>query len=179
MKQTLTLICIAFLFSLPAAAQSKDDRDKNADRAQIVGAGEILKIDSKKKTLQVRDLVPASQGSRSGSSGTRRSGGGGGGGGRRGGGGGGGRGGGGGFPGGRTGTGGVPYPDGSGTNNQAKDYKVFVSNQTALKFAGVDIDFTQLHVVITLWFPEPPRELKGISMPQPLRETDPSSTSHG
>ena len=145
MKQTLTLICIAFFFSLPAAAQSKDDRDKNADRAQIVGAGEILKIDSKKKTLQVRDLVPASQGSRSGSSGTRRSGGGGGGGGRRGGGGG-GRGGGGGFPGGRTGTGGVPYPDGAGTNNQAKDYKVFVSNQTALKFAGVDIDFTQLHV---------------------------------
>jgi hypothetical protein len=143
MKRTLLLMSTALLLCLNATAQSKDDSDKNADRAQVVGNAEIVKIDAKKKTLQVTELVQPATPSRSGQNGTggRRSGGGGGG--RRGGGGGGG---GGGYPGGRTGTRGGQYPGAGSGTAQAKQYKVFVSNQTDLKFAGVDIDFAQLHV---------------------------------
>jgi hypothetical protein len=143
MKRTLLLMSTALLLCLGATAQFKDDSDKNADRAQVVGNAEIVKIDTKKKTLQVKELVQSATPPRSGQNGTgRRSGGGGGvrvGGSRRGGGGG-------GYPGGRTGTGGGQYPGAGSGTTQAKQYKVFVSNQTALKFAGVDIDFAQLHV---------------------------------
>jgi hypothetical protein len=138
MKHTLLLICGFLVASASMPGQSKADQDKPASQAQIVSAAEIIKVDAKKKTLQVREVAPASTTrprQRGGSGGAGRGGGGSRGGGRRGGGGGGG----GGFPRG-GGNGGGP-----GTATQAKEYKVFVTKDTLLKFAGVDIDFSSLH----------------------------------
>ena len=56
MRQLLAIIA-GFSLVLPAMAQSKTDQDKKADQAQIVSTAEIIKIDAKKKSLQVRDLA--------------------------------------------------------------------------------------------------------------------------
>ena len=133
MKPSLALILGFTLVALPASAQSK------SDQAQIVSTAEIMKIDAKKKSLQVRDLVEASATGRRGGGGRGASGRGAG----RGGGGGGGGG------GGRTGGGGPRYPGGGGggaSTNQVKEYKVFVSKDTVMKLAETNIDFTDLHV---------------------------------
>lgn len=139
MKHTLFLICGFLVASASLPGQSKADQDKPASQAQIVSAAEIIKVDAKKKTLQVREVAAASTtrpSQRGGNGGAGRGGGGGRGGGRRGGGG-----------------GGVGFPRGGGnggggprTAPQAKEYKVFVTKDTMLKFAGVDIEFTSLHV---------------------------------
>jgi hypothetical protein len=128
MKHTLLLICGVLVAAGSMPGQSKADE---GNKPQIVSAAEIIKVDAKKKTLQVREVAPASttrprQGAGNGGRGS------GGGAGRRGGGV--------GFP--RTGGNG----GGNGTANQAKDYKVFVTKDTALKFAGVDIDFSSFRV---------------------------------
>src|SRR5262249_51519906 len=57
MKPELGLLCGVLLVALPAAAQSKPDQDTKKDNAQIVKTAEILKIDAKKKSLQVREIV--------------------------------------------------------------------------------------------------------------------------
>jgi len=102
-----------------------------AQGAQIVSNAEIVKVDAKKKTLQVKELVqPRASG---GQTQRRQSGGGGGGGSRR-------RGGG-GFPG-----GGSRVPSSGSATIQSKEYKVFVSGDTVYKFAEATIDFTDLHV---------------------------------
>ena len=153
MKPSLALILGFTLVALPASAQSK------SDQAQIVSTAEIMKIDAKKKSLQVRDLVEASATGRRGGGG-RGAGRGGGGGGRRGGGGV-------GFPGGgggRTGGGGPRYPGGGGggaSTNQVKEYKVFVSKDTVMKLAETNIDFTDLHVGDRIIISGTPKGSKG------------------
>ena len=143
---------------VPALAQSK------SDQVQIVSTAEIIKIDAKKKSLQVRELMePVVTGGGRGSGQTqgRR---GGGGGGRRGGG---GRGGGGGvgFPGG----GGVGFPGGGRPGGggggaaapKAKEYKIFVGKDTIMKLAETDIGFTDLHVGDRITVSGTPKGSKG------------------
>jgi hypothetical protein len=155
MKKTgiaVTFLLFAFA-ALSAAGQSQDapdksadktadkSADKNADKAQIVATAEILKIDAKKKTLDVRNVVqssstgdgasrPSNGPSTNGQPGGRR------------------RQGGIGFPGGGGNGGGRPYPGGgpSVVTNQPKEYKVFVTNDTVLKLFNATIDFSDLHV---------------------------------
>lgn len=130
MKHTLFLICGLFLTTAYANEQSK---------TQVVGNAEITKIDAKKKSLQVREVATSTTAPRRGQGGGGGAGGGGGrtGGGRRG--------------GGRRG-GGVGFPGGGGgrrpgsSTNQPKEYKVFVTKDTVMQFAGVNIDFSSLHV---------------------------------
>ena len=158
MKQTLAIICGLLFIVLPGAAQSKNSQDKTTDKAQtdkaqIVATAEVTKIDAKKKTIQVRNLVDSPSTSSTDRS-TRRPGGGGGspggggypGGGRR-------RGGGypgggypgGGYPGGRTPGGGYPGGGGASTS-QAKEYKVFITKDTILKLEDSDMEFKDIHV---------------------------------
>ena len=147
MKQTFALVCAFLFISAPAFAQSK------SGTAQIVSTAEIVKIDAKKKSLQVRQLVEPNTASGRGAGGGPRTGGGGVG--RRGG----RRGGGVGFPGGSS-----RYPGGGGsgtTTQQAKEYKIFVSKDTALKFAGANIDFTDLHVGDRITISGTPKGSKG------------------
>src|SRR5262245_19049445 len=128
MKQTVAILAGFTLIVAPAIAQSK------SDQAQIVSSAEIIKIDAKKKSLQVRDLMePVSTGARGrGAPRTdgRRGGGGYPGGGRS-------RRGGGGYPGGSVGLpGGGGYPGGGGGDGaappKAKEYKVFVGKDTIM-----------------------------------------------
>src|SRR5215510_14044677 len=144
--------CFAFLFAClfiaaTAAAQSNSDQDKDkgkdTDRAELVTTAEITKVDAKKKTLQVRELVQPTANDRSdGGSHGRRNGGYGGG--RR-------RNGGVGFP----GAGGGRYPGGGtsgggtgggGSTTKAKEYKVWVTKDTVLKLADTNIEFKDLRV---------------------------------
>src|SRR5262249_50476953 len=148
MKIRLAAALISLLIGAPSFAQSKTD-DKNADRAQVVSNGEITKVDAKKKTIQIKELLsPASTGRGNRDGGTRTGGAGTGTGGGRprtggvgfsGGGGGGRRGGGGRYPGGPRGGGGTPQ-------QQAKEYKVFITKDTAMKLAETNIEFSDLHV---------------------------------
>jgi hypothetical protein len=167
MKRRFTAICAFLLFAVPVAARSQSTNDKQntqdkkdqdkivPDKAQIVGTAEITKIDAKKQVLQVRNLEPASNASSTGTNnggyGGRRQGGGGGypgggggvgfpgGGGRR-------RGGypGGGYPGGGGGGGGNRTP--TSQSGQPKEYKVYVTKDTAIKLANAELTFTDLHV---------------------------------
>ena len=150
MKPRLNVVYVLLLVAVSASAQSKTDQ--STDRAQVVSTAEITKIDAKKMTIQVRELVqPTSSGRRGGANGGR------GGGRQR-------RGGGIGFPGGgRTGGGGGSrYPGGndgsSGTRTaQTKEYKVFVTKDTVMKLADTNIEFGDLHVddrVIISGFPK-------------------------
>jgi hypothetical protein len=120
---------IAATFLLFALAALAAAQDKSTDKAQTVAVAEILKVDAKKKTLDVRNVAQSSSTDR----GASRPSGGGGGGRRRGGI---------GFPGG--GGNGGPRP--SVVTNQAKEYKVFVTNDTVLKLFNATIDFSDLHV---------------------------------
>jgi hypothetical protein len=159
MRQGLSLL-FAFLFVVAtAAAQSKSDQDKkdegkDTDRAQLVTTGEIIKLDAKKKTLQVKELVQPTANGRDGASQRRRNGGYGGG--RR-------RNGGVGFPGGGSGR----YPgggtSGGGATPQAKEYKIWVTKDTVLKLADTDIEFKDLHVgdrVTVSGFPKGNKDLE-------------------
>ena len=148
MKETLALISLSLFTAVSVTAQSKSGQDKSTSKAQIVGTAEIVKIDDKKKTIQVRNVA---EGNPTTPRPERRSGGGyPGGGGRR-------RGGdpGGGYPGGRYPGGGYPgggrYPDGDGGpsgggTSQVKEYKVFVIKDTVLKLEDMDMQFSDLHV---------------------------------
>src|SRR5262245_5859744 len=135
MRLSLAAACLCLLFVLPASPQSKSEQDKTTDRAQVVSTAEITKIDAKKQTVKVKEVVqPTSTGRRTGAG---RSGGGAGR--RRGGGGGGG----GGFPGGGSGS---PGGNGGQTTSQVKQFTVFVTKDTVLKLANADIAFSDLHV---------------------------------
>src|SRR6266568_4839868 len=57
MRQALAIICGLLFIAVPSVAQSKSDQDKTTNKAQTVGTAEITKIDAKKKTLQVRNVV--------------------------------------------------------------------------------------------------------------------------
>ena len=146
MRQFFAIIA-GFSLVLPAMAQSKTDQDKKADQAQIVSTAEIIKIDAKKKSLQVRDLASPWRQIRMATAplglavaaAVRYPGGGGG---RRGDGGVGFPGGGGRFPGGGGGGGGTR----GASPPQAKEYKVFVGKDTIMKLANTDIGFTDFHV---------------------------------
>ena len=147
MKIRLAAALISLLIGAPTLAQSKND-DKNADRAQVVSNGEITKVDAKKKTIQIKELLPpASTGRGNRDGGTRTGGAGTGtGGSRR-------RTGGVGFPGsggGGRGGGGGRYPGGpgggGGTPQQAKEYKIFITKDTVMKLAETNIEFSDLHV---------------------------------
>ena len=146
MKQTLALISLSLFTALSVTAQSKSGQDKSTSKAQIVGTAEIVKIDAKKKTIQVRNVAEGNPTTPR----PERRGGGSGGGGRR-------RGGypGGGYPGGRYPGGGYPgpgrFPDGDGGpsgggSSQVKEYKVFVTKDTVLKLEDMDMEFSDLHV---------------------------------
>src|SRR5438876_12436354 len=87
MKHGFRLIFGLLLVAAGAAGQSKSSDDKTTDKAQIVSTAEITKIDAKKKSLQVREVVESTTAPRTGQGGGRRGSGGGGGGGGRGGGG--------------------------------------------------------------------------------------------
>jgi hypothetical protein len=139
MKLTLALISLLFFTSAPMSAQSKSGEDKSSSRAQLVGTAEIVKIDTKKKILQVRNVA---EGTSTTPKPERRAGGGfpRGGGRRRGGG---------GYPGGGyPGTGRFPDDGGSpGTSapSQIREYKVFVTKDTVLKLEDMNMEFSDLH----------------------------------
>jgi hypothetical protein len=152
MKRMLVILCGLLLAALSAAAQSQTSTDKSADKsadkatdktsdkAQALVTADIMKVDAKKMVLQVRQVVDS--GDRPS---PNQNGGNGGAGGRRGG----GRRTGGGYPGGGSrpsGGGGYPGSGPSVRTNQPKEYKVFVSKETVMKFADVPLDFSDLHV---------------------------------
>jgi hypothetical protein len=155
MKVGLALICGILFVVFPALGQSKDAQDKSADRVQIVSTAEITKIDAKKKMLQVRELVAATD---TGQRTERRSGGGGYPGGGR-------RGGGGrrpgniGFPGG--GGGGYPGRTGGTSTNHPKEYKVFVTKDTKMMLANSNIEFSDLRVGDRIDISGTPKGTKG------------------
>lgn len=163
----------AFLFiaatASPQSQQKDDDKDKgtDTDRAQLVATGEITKIDAKKKTFQVKELAqPADNRQHDGESQSRRNGGYGGG--RR-------RNGGVGFPGGGGGGGGR-YPSGGGGSGSAtpqpKEYKVWVTKDTALKLAYTDIEFKDLRVgdrVTVSGFPKGSKDLEARTITRDLQ----------
>lgn len=147
MKHRLAVLCGFLLIVLPVVAESQ-----STDKAQIVSSAEIIKIDAKKKSLQVRELASATSPSDRGTDrqSGRRSGGGGGGG-RRGGG---------GSTGGVRLPGGVGFPGGGGgqsRTNQAKEYKVFVKKDTVLTLAETNIDFNDLHIGDRITFSGTPK----------------------
>ena len=131
MKRPLALIPLLLFTAGSMSAQSS--------RAQLVGNAEIVKIDAKKKILQVRNVA---EGTPTTPRPERRAGGGfpRGGGRRRG-----------GYPGGGyPGTG--RFPDGDGGSpgttapNQVREYKVFVTKDTVLKLEDMNMEFSDLHV---------------------------------
>jgi len=147
-KRTLTIIVIClFLQTAAVYARSQEDKtatpqDKTANRAQLLTTARITKIDTKKKILTARtendhsssSSIPAGEpqgsGRRSGrgGAGRRRNGGG--------------------FPG-----GGIPFPGGGGggrpsstPKDQGKEFKVVVSDTTAIKEGENSISFLNLNV---------------------------------
>jgi len=162
MRKSFTFLFAFVFIAATAAAQSNSDQDKDkgkdTDRAELVTTAEITKVDAKKKTLQVKELVQPTANERSdGSPSGRRNGGYGGG--RR-------RNGGIGFPGGGGGGGGR-YPGGGtgggGTTTKAKEYKVWVTKDTVLKLADTNIEFKDLRVgdrVTVSGFPKGNKDLE-------------------
>src|SRR5437773_11138320 len=57
MKETLALISLSLFTAVSVTAQSKSGQGNSTSKAQIVGTAEIVKIDAKKKTLQVRNVA--------------------------------------------------------------------------------------------------------------------------
>jgi hypothetical protein len=159
MRQSLAFLFALLIIAATSAAQSNGDQDKDkgkdTDRAELVTTAEITKVDAKKRTLQVKELVqPTANDQRDGGSHGRRNGGYGGG--RR-------RNGGIGFPGG----GGGRYPGGGtgggGTTTKAKEYKVWVTKDTVLKLADTNIEFKDLRVgdrVTVSGFPKGNKDLE-------------------
>jgi hypothetical protein len=163
MRQSLAFLFAFLLIAASVAAQSNTDQDKDkgkeTDRAELVTTAEITKVDAKKRTLQVKELVqPTADEQRNGGSG-RRNGGYGGGRRRNGGigfpGGGGGR-----YPGGGSGGGGT---SGGGATTKAKEYKVWVTKDTVMKLADTNIEFKDLRVgdrVTVSGFPKGNKDLE-------------------
>ena len=133
MKGILAVTFATLCLVIPAVGQSK------TDAALVIDSAEIVKVDAKKKMLQVRELVapppmtPPRRGDGGGSGGGRS----------------------GGsipFPGGRTGGNRVPLPTGGGggggrpRTREAKEYKVFVTKDTVLQFAGTEMEFSDFRV---------------------------------
>jgi len=175
MRQSLAFLFALLLIAARVAAQSNTDQDKDkgkeTDRAELVTTAEITKVDAKKRTLQVKELVqPTANDQRNGGSGRRN---GGYGGGRRrnggigfpGGGGGGGR-----YPGGGTGGGGTGGggtsgggTSGGGATTKPKEYKVWVTKDTVMKLADTNIEFKDLRVgdrVTVSGFPKGNKDLE-------------------
>jgi hypothetical protein len=158
MRQRLAFLFAFLIIAATSAAQSNTDQDKDkgkdTDRAELVTTAEITKVDAKKRTLQVKELVqPTANDQRDGGSHGRRNGGYGGG--RRRNGGIGFPGGGGGYPGGGTG--------GGGTTTKTKEYKVWVTKDTVLKLADTNIEFKDLRVgdrVTISGFPKGSKDLE-------------------
>jgi hypothetical protein len=127
MKKLLGVIStfIVLMFSSDFHAQT--------NLAQVLSTAEITKIDARKKVLQVRELAQPSSapsGRRSSGGSARRAGGG-----RRGGV---------NFPG-RTAGG--RYPSGGTRRTPAKEFKVYVTENTVMKIQDdIKLDFTDLHV---------------------------------
>ena len=140
MKQTLAIISLLLFMGVSLVAQSKSGQSKSTTKAQIVDTAEIVKIDAKKRTLQVRNVA---EGTPTKPRPERRGGGGfpQGGGRRRGG----------GYPGGGY-PGGGRFPDEDGGSpggtapSQVREYKVFVTKDTVLKLEDMDMEFSDLHV---------------------------------
>ena len=135
MKETLALISLSLFTAVSVTAQSKSGQDNRTSKAQIVGTAEIVKIDAKKKTLQVRNVAEGNPTTPR----PERRGGGSGGGRRRG-----------SYPGGGY-PGGGRFPDGDGGpsgggSSQVKEYKVFVTKDTVLKLEDMDMQFSDFHV---------------------------------
>jgi hypothetical protein len=140
MRRILT-IGFASSFLLAAGAYAQKAQDDTAKRAQLLTTGRITKIDTKKKILKVRtendhsSTAPSQQPQGTGRRGRI------GGGGRRGA----GRNGG-GFP------GGSPFPGGGGgrptsqPRDQGKEFKVVVTDKTAIKEGEGSISFLNLNV---------------------------------
>jgi hypothetical protein len=165
MRQSLAFLFAFLIIAATSAAQSNSDQDKDkgkdTDRAELVTTAEITKVDAKKRTLQVKELVqPTANDQRNGGSGRRN---GGYGGGRRrnggigfpGGGGGGGR-----YPGGGSGGGGT---SGGGATTKPKEYKVWVTKDTVMKLADTNIEFKDLRVgdrVTVSGFPKGNKDLE-------------------
>ena len=82
MKETLALISLSLFTAVSVTAQSKSGQGNSTSKAQIVGTAEIVKIDAKKKTIQVRNVAegnpttprPERRGGASGGGGRRRGG---------------------------------------------------------------------------------------------------------
>ena len=160
MKVSFALTC-GILFSVfpVLGQQSKDAQDKSADGVKIVSTAEIIKIDPKKKSLQVRELAQPTDnngrvGRRGGGGGYPGGGGGYPGGGRR------RRSGGIGFPGG-GGTGGYPGGTGGSSTNHAKEYKVFVTKDTVMTLADSKIEFSDFRVGDRIDISGTPKGTKG------------------
>src|SRR5262252_7653594 len=97
MRQSLAFLFAFLLMAATVAAQSNTDQDKDkgkeTDRAELVTTAEITKVDAKKRTLQVKELVqPTANDQRNGGSGRRN----------------------GGYGGGRRRNGGIGFPGGGG-----------------------------------------------------------------
>jgi hypothetical protein len=162
MNLRIAILCAFLSCAAVAYAQSKSE----SDAAQVLSTAEITKIDVKKMSLEVREVVeaPPAQQDRVG----RRGGGGGGNGGGFPGGGGSRRRTGGGYPGGSRypggGGGGSRYPGGgpsTSTAKKPKEFKVFVLKDTEMTFAQAKIDFDQLHVGDRITIAGTPKGSKG------------------
>jgi hypothetical protein len=146
MKQSLALIGIFLCMSFHAQAQSKTDQDNKTSGVRVNSTAEIIKIDSKKNSFQVMEMIQPNTSPRRRQAGERR---------------GGGRNRGGiGFPRSRTGGGGGS-PSGGPTVANQKKYKVFVTKNTALDFAGAKLDFSDFHVGDRITISGTPKGSKG------------------
>jgi len=142
-KRTLTIVVIClFLQTAAVYSRSQEDKtasqqDKTANRAQLLTTARITKIDTKKRVLTARtendhsssSSIPAGEpqgsGRRSGRGGARR----------------------------RRNGGGFPFPGGGGggrpsstPKDQGKEFKVVVSDTTAIKEGENSISFLNLNV---------------------------------
>src|SRR4051794_10044531 len=72
MEKSLALICAFLLISFPAGAQSQNSQDKKSDHVQIIGNGEIIKVDAKKRILVVREIADSKVTSSGGEGSDRR-----------------------------------------------------------------------------------------------------------
>jgi hypothetical protein len=132
MGRTLAIV-FPCLFLGATAAYAQTGNSKTTDRAQLLTTGRITKIDTKKRTLKVRTVAEATNTSRPQSSG-RRGGSGRGGSGRR------------------SGGIGFPIPGGGGRGpstspkDQGKEFKVIVTDKTAIKNGAESFSFLNLNV---------------------------------
>src|SRR5215468_3098517 len=61
MRKSFAFLFACLFIAATSAAQSNNDQDKDkgkdTDRAELVTTAEITKVDAKKKTIQVKELV--------------------------------------------------------------------------------------------------------------------------